>query len=35
VFTGIGVPLLTAHRKELLNQEFDFQSPVFRTTYLR
>ena len=35
VFTGIAVPLLTAYRKELLNQEFDFQSPVFRTTYLR
>lgn len=35
LFTGIGVPLLTAYRKELQSQEFDFQSPVFRTTYLK
>ncbi len=35
VFTGIGVPLLTAYRNELQNQEFDFQSPVFRATWLK
>ena len=30
LFTGIGVPLLTAYRKELQNLDFDFQSPVFK-----
>ncbi|MHB1007542.1 MAG: ABC transporter substrate-binding protein [Chloroflexota bacterium] len=34
LFTGIGVPLLTAYRKEVQNLDFDFQSPVCRGAWL-